>query len=244
MSSKYFASMSTMLNKNIHLGITTASVTTFTLIAGIVPSYAADFRLSFDDFPQRIIGQLSFTQSSLTGRGFESATLSDLKDAQFFFSYPSIEIPQDPFTGETFIYGFNSNSPASFKFDNGKLVGANFTASASQQGGFSTGGSNGAGYNVTGTVNVTGDTYAEILNKGYVTYSTYDPDNPACLNNPDPNCAFSTNTVNFDNTLVNSGKVTFITITPITSAVPEPLTILGSITALGLGVSLKRKIRK
>ena len=52
-----------------------------------------------------------------------------------------------------------------------------------------------------------------------------------------------------DNIIYNAissggGAVTLVyDYTPVNAAVPEPLTILGAMTALGLGTSLKRKLK-
>jgi hypothetical protein len=229
-----------MLNKNIRLGITTATVTTFTLIVGIFPSYAAEFRFSLETYNTNDfglnMGELSFNESSLTGIGEETAKISDLKDVQF--SYQLFDFSLGAPTGIGY-YVDNSSDAITFNFKDGKLEGVNLTTSSSYSETF-TFASYSSEYEISkAELIMKGNSYEERFT-GYTKESGYQFD-PTC-DNTDPNCGFFEYINRYDNSVVQSGPIIFTTITPITSAVPEPLTILGTITALGLGVGLKRKM--
>jgi len=206
----------------MRFAITTASVTVFALIANTVPSYSADFLFGLNgqfDNPN----ELTFTQSSLTGIGQETANLSELPDAQFSVLIPSPAnyVPESHFLVYTNSYG------ASFNFNNGNLIGINLTTSDSNYGTFYTH-TGSVTASLTGTLTLTGDQYQERFT-GYITYD-------------------GTYTTNYNNTLVSSGKIDFKTITPIDGSlpVPEPLNILGATTGLALfgTVSRAHKRRK
>ncbi len=222
-----------MSDQYVRFAFTAASFTILSLVFSIAPSYAALFYFEMDQGK----GELSFTQSSLTGKGRETATLSELGNVHFNYLFNS---PNNPTPDPNFIvYSYNSSSitskllnPVSFEFSSGDLVGIELTSHDSNSGTFFPGGLvTSKDYYIEGILTITGDSFEEKQSGStevhFVDGSTIVADN-------------------FIPSTVSSGKVSFTTVTPIAAIgvpEPQPLSILGSITLLGLGVGFLRKAK-
>jgi len=210
------------------------------------PSYAADFTFSLPSSGySKNGGELTFTQSPLTGIGQETVSLSELPDAEFYYYINTFNnpTPQPDFI----FYGYQTvpgspPAPISFNFNNGNLVGINLTTSYSNKKNFSLADYNFISANLTGTLTLTGNQFQEAYTGSVYTVAR---DDSNLQNNcppypPNYIVGLSCQTVNYNNTTVASGTITFTTITPINPSVPEPLNILGATTGLILFGTVSR----
>ncbi len=116
--------------KNIYqkLAVATAGVSVVVLGIGgtIEPSQAAAFTFAFSSNQDSLF--FDENESNLTGVGLETATLSQLPDASFSFSYTS-GLPLGGGGPQT-ASGFRLSNPT-FEFNNGNLIGIDGSSSVS-----------------------------------------------------------------------------------------------------------------
>ena len=214
------------------------------------PVQAAYFQFSLEsDTSDENSGELSFQGSNLTGVGRETTSLNELneyyqensessKPPLFYLNYSTIP----PFF-DTYKVDLSYDGNAEFIFQSGELVGIK-QENASRSDFYSVDGRYGSIYSFDGYVELSllGDVN-EVRLVGEVTESyledIYDPvADDYSLEYVDT--TYPTEFTTF------SGAIEFTTIAPVTSAeeVPEPLTLLGTGTALGFGIYFKRKQKK
>jgi hypothetical protein len=207
---------------NISIILGTLLITSHKVEAG---SYSISGRDSFGSGN----GQLSFDQSPLTGIGHESVKFNQLQNASFNFSYSGY-VPGISNIGSSLHYQNTGTDDTVFEFHEGSLAGIIEPprAAGGTNGFFYLGMSGGITVNVGFTFSLDGNHYS-IVGDGTVTHAGF---------NVSTN-SFYNYTFSIDENEV--GELDFTMIVPLVS-VPEPLTILGSLTALGLGIIFKRKV--
>lgn len=187
---------------------------------------AASFEFTLENAnPDLPPGTLSFDDSPLTGIGMETVELSQLENANFFLqatALPVFIVPVDVIF---------ANNEATFSFNDGELTGI-FSESSAFFEGSSSGGSAGVTIDVTYNFELQGDTYQQFVT-GTQSFSGFDAQTGE----------FFDEIITFNNELEASGKIFFTTIEPV-AAIPEPVTVLGTATALGFGTFFKRKLHR
>lgn len=209
-------------------GIVIASVAVSLAFFSIEPALAASFDFRFQ--PQGSGGALSFNDSDapLTGIGIETVNLSQIGNANFFFAFTGIPAP--PVPPFPILTGFNRDN-VTFNFSNGELTGINLQSQLTYDRTFVAGNSSGR-INGVYSLLLQGDRYEQNFT-GTTSSSTFDPQTNQFIS--------TTNT--FNNEGFAQGSITFNTIQPV-RAVPESSTILGAVTAVGIGTFFGRKQSK
>nr|ADN17810.1 hypothetical protein Cyan7822_5959 [Gloeothece verrucosa PCC 7822] len=185
-------------------------------------AHAASFEFFLGDQGS---GILSFDNSSITGIGLETVQLSELKNADFFYSY--VGIPSSPFPPTAIISG--SKTPISFNFNQGELSGIFLESELIYNEVFYPGGSTGVTINGIHSLFLLGGSYEQYFT-GTVSVGGFD------VNTGE----FFEYTDTYTNDLLSSGSIIFKTVEPI----PEPLTFLGTGAALCFGTFFKGKLSK
>lgn len=197
----------------------------------IIPVQAASFELRFSGSLSEAKGVLQFEQSNLTGRGKESATLSELdpfKRVLFDYNYQKFDFI---FDGSNDITNINWTGEPIFYFDSGNLVGLDLD-------------SNPSNYTIGGCRSFPCQTF-----RGTVRYEVRDNISQeywtgSFFDIPDP---FTEIETPVNNAIFNRGMVEFTTIEPIPSVpnepvmTPEPGTFFGLVTIVFLGWSRFKK---
>ena len=207
------------------------------------PAQAALFEF-YTEYPDAE-GELYFPDSNLTGVGRKTTTLNELNDyyqdsgsneepPRFYFDFEYVP-PFGDASGENLSYDGN----AEFTFRSGELVG--ITKENASRTNVITAEGNFGFYSVFMgdlVLSLLGDRY-EVLITGetteYELTDDYLSDEPVYAQTTYP-----------EEFIPDAGEIFFETIEPATSAeeIPEPLSILGSATALGFGIYFKRKLKK
>ncbi|MCU0534154.1 MAG: PEP-CTERM sorting domain-containing protein [Hydrococcus sp. Prado102] len=216
-------------------------------VVKVEPAQAAYFYLEFmDDLnnDNYAIGNAIFQyeNTSLTGIGQETISLSQLKqenkNSDNSFSLIMINNFFGGYYEETrspYIF-YNFPDDTTLNLNNGKLTGINFAFEANYDN-YSL--DKYASTDGKGIVSFsgTGDRF-EILFTGTVIFNQVDYSNTGQL---------ITTTKTYNKDPIQSGSIRFAysqLSPPDTAAVPEPLTCMGALTALGFGIALKRKLAR
>lgn len=179
-------------------------------------------------------GYLSFTNSNLTGRGLEFATLSQLpNNTEYQIKYmTSFRI--SPEGSKLISLNTSAFSEPTFNFLNGELIGISTEGS---NGGFQDGRIAGDLVGVIDANSVVSvqDTFftASLIGTQSLFRIVRDEDGNESLELISTGPYFAG---------LPSGEIMFDTTDPI-EPIPEPLTILGTATALGFGAFFKRKLK-
>ena len=193
------------------------------------PAQAASFEFTLEDLFSS--GTLTFDDSPLTGIGMESVELSQLENADFSW-FAEVFSPRE--IGASDFVTSEINEPT-FNFDNGNLTGI-FLESSVSSNEFLSFPFTSVNLDLTFDLFLQGDTYQQFFT-GSETITGF-------LGGPDGE--FFEDIVTFDNELVSTGDIFFTTIEPVAAVrepstdVPEPSTILGITTVLGMGTLFKR----
>ncbi|WP_013320954.1 PEP-CTERM sorting domain-containing protein [Gloeothece verrucosa] len=222
------------MNKlSTQLALSTVGTIIASSIVYLGPAQAAAFKFYIDPENSSISGDLkgslSFDQekTNLTGVGFEQATLSQLPEAKFNFKFRS-----DVYIANGYLSKFNLSEPT-FYFNSGNLVGINingFSDAVQLPSAFP---KNYAGefpvFFGSGNFSISGDYLIEQVagNVDKLIIATDAKGRLIAVNN------LGFEPYNFD----GQGQVIF-------QAVPEPMTILGSATAIGFSLFFRRKPAK
>jgi hypothetical protein len=183
---------------------------------------------SFDSSGQ---GGLFFQSSPLTGIGLETVQLSQLQSISFFTDFKG---QPDIAPGGRPLLSSYDRSSVSFNFNNGELMGLNFSTSTSFRGIGSSGGAIFGSKSVDGIYDllVQGDRYEQRFT-GFQVVSVFNASTGT----------FSEIRTDHQNQLFASGSVNFRTIERV-QAVPEPATMLGISAATGLGAIFRRRLNQ